>query len=98
MFDELVENLNRYRLGILNNLLKNQLPDLKEEKENFIKLEEDEKGKNKIIRFLHAVPRFVGPELELYGPFEADEIATLPEEIVRVLIEKNRAEEIKDGS
>ena len=51
--------------------------------------------KNKMVRFIHAVPRFLGKELETYGPYEAEEIATLPEEIVNVLLQKNRVEEIK---
>ncbi|MBU0536552.1 MAG: hypothetical protein KKE20_06305 [Nanoarchaeota archaeon] len=44
------------------------------------------------IRFLSPVPQFVGSELELYGPYEEDEIADLPEDVAKVLIEKGRAE------
>ncbi len=47
------------------------------------------------VRFLHAVPKFVGKELEVYGPFEQEEIANVPEEIAKILITKGRAEEIK---
>src|SRR3989344_998249 len=50
-----------------------------------------EKG-NVAIRFLSPVPQFVGPELEVYGPFEEDESALLPEKVANVLIEKGRAE------
>ncbi len=48
----------------------------------------------KLIRFLHPVPRFVGRELEVYGPFDQEDIANLPKEIAEVLITKGRAEEI----
>lgn len=48
----------------------------------------------KLIRFLHPVPRFVGRELEVYGPFDHEDIANLPREIAEVLIMKGRAEEI----
>lgn len=48
----------------------------------------------KLIRFLHPVPRFVGRELEVYGPFDQEDIANLPREIAEVLITKGRAEEI----
>ena len=48
----------------------------------------------RLIRFLHPVPRFVGRELEVYGPFDQEDIANLPREIAEVLITKGRAEEI----
>lgn len=48
----------------------------------------------KLVRFMHAVPKFVGKELEEYGPFEEEDIANLPADIAKVLIDKSRAEEI----
>lgn len=76
----------------------------KEEKE--IKEKEEEKDTEKeeketkinkdtrVIRFIHAVPKFLGKELEVYGPFEEEDISTLPAEIADILIRKGRAEEI----
>ncbi|HII16602.1 TPA: DNA replication complex GINS family protein [Candidatus Woesearchaeota archaeon] len=49
-----------------------------------------------LIRFLHAVPRFLGKELEEYGPFEEEDVASLPYEIAKVLLAKGRAEEISE--
>ncbi|HLD96945.1 MAG TPA: hypothetical protein VI934_01230 [Candidatus Nanoarchaeia archaeon] len=48
----------------------------------------------RLVRFLHPVPRFVGRELEVYGPFDQEDVANLPREIAEVLITKGRAEEI----
>ncbi len=48
----------------------------------------------KLVRFLHPVPRFVGRELEVYGPFDHEDMANLPKEIAEVLIAKGRAEEV----
>jgi len=48
----------------------------------------------KLVRFMHAVPKFVGSELEEYGPFEGEDIANLPAEIADVLISKGKVEEI----
>ena len=48
----------------------------------------------KKIRFTHAVPKFVGRELEVYGPFESSEIIELPLELAKILIDKGRAEEV----
>ena len=50
---------------------------------------------NKLVRFVHAVPKFVGPELEEYGPFQEEDVANLPSEVANVLITKGRAEALK---
>ena len=50
----------------------------------------------KLLRFLSHVSKFVGTELEEYGPFEEEDIANLPTEIADVLIAKGKAEEIKE--
>jgi DNA replication initiation complex subunit (GINS family) len=48
-----------------------------------------------MVRFVHAVPKFVGKELEVYGPFEEEDIANLPKQIADILIGKGRAEIIQ---
>ena len=48
----------------------------------------------KTVRFMSAVPKFLGRELEVYGPFEEEDVANLPGEVADVLIKKGRAEEI----
>jgi DNA replication initiation complex subunit (GINS family) len=48
-----------------------------------------------LVRFVHAVPKFLGKELEVYGPFEADDIANLPKQIANILVLKGRAELMK---
>lgn len=44
------------------------------------------------VRFLQPVPRFAGPGLEIYGPFEEEDEACLPEQIANVLIAREKAE------
>lgn len=46
----------------------------------------------KPFKFVHAVPRFVGPDLKEYGPFEEGDVAELPPEIAEALINKGRVE------
>ncbi|MEK6614689.1 MAG: hypothetical protein AABZ32_01045, partial [Bacteroidota bacterium] len=46
------------------------------------------------VRFIKPVPKFLGPELESYGPFEPEDIASLPSQIARILVGKGRAERI----
>ena len=46
------------------------------------------------IRFIKPVPKFLGPELEHYGPFEPEDIASVPSRIAQILVNKGRAERI----
>jgi DNA replication initiation complex subunit (GINS family) len=48
-----------------------------------------------MVRFVHAVPKFIGKELEVYGPFEEEDIANLPKQLADILISKGRAELIQ---
>lgn len=56
--------------------------------------EQAEQQPMKLVRFLNPVPKFVGKELEVYGPFEEEEMANLPADIAEILIKKGRAEEV----
>jgi len=98
LFDETVKVLDNFRNEVISNVLSGKNPvktDVADEKS---KSEVTEEKKNaKIIRFLNHVPKFVGKELEDYGPFEEEDIANLPSEIADVLISKGSAEEIKSG-
>ena len=49
----------------------------------------------KSVRFIKSVPKFLGPELEIYGPFEENDIASLPSKIAKILVKKDRAEEMQ---
>ncbi len=44
------------------------------------------------IRFIAAVPKFLGLQGEVHGPFEPGDTTTLPGEIATLLIKKRRAE------
>lgn len=46
------------------------------------------------VRFLAPVPKFVGKDLRVFGPFEEGQTTTLPEEIAAILVKKGRAQEI----
>ncbi len=47
------------------------------------------------VRFLQKVDQIVGADLEMYGPFEAEDIATIPYENAQALIVKNAAAKIR---
>ena len=102
-FNEIVKILDSFRSEIIDNIIDGkQISETTMEKEKTneaadqnVENKEEAKG-TKLVRFLHAVPKFVGKELEEYGPFEEEDIANLPSEIVQILINKGRVEEIKD--
>ncbi|MAE13358.1 hypothetical protein CMO92_02225 [Candidatus Woesearchaeota archaeon] len=43
------------------------------------------------IKFLYPVPRFLGTNLETFGPFKKEDTATLPSQIAQILIKKGHA-------
>ncbi len=102
VFDALTSLLDNYRDAILYSILNEKMPFMQSNKPLEQKPKEDFKTalelkkSAKLVRFMHAVPRFVGPELEEYGPFEEEDIANLPSEVADVLISKDRVEEIKE--
>jgi DNA replication initiation complex subunit (GINS family) len=49
---------------------------------------------NKKIRFLAPIGEIVGPDLQIYGPYDAGTVTSLPDELARVLVEKRQAEEL----
>lgn len=47
--------------------------------------------KKSMITFLEDVPQFVGSDMANYGPFRMGDIANLPEDVTRILVEKGIA-------
>ncbi len=99
-FDALTNMLDNYREAILFAVLNEKMPfmqslDEKKPAEIFRSAIEL-KNPTRLVRFTSLVPKFVGPELEEYGPFEEEDIANLPTEVVDILISKGKAEEIKE--
>ena len=58
-------------------------------------LAQNHKTKKIIIRFLDEVDEIVGADLEKYGPFKPEDIATIPYENAQALISKNIATKIR---
>ena len=57
-------------------------------------LSQSHKTKKIVIRFLHEVDEIVGADLEKYGPFKTEDIATIPYENAQALIAKNVATKV----
>jgi DNA replication factor GINS len=54
-----------------------------------------EKSKQMLVRFLQEIPAIVGSDMETYGPFESEDIATLPVENARALMKQGVVAEVK---
>lgn len=92
MYKDLLNILGSYREGILNNVLSTKLPVIIE-KPKEIKVEK--KDKTKLVKFIYATPKFMGDDLNTYGPFEEEDLVNLPEKVAKVLIKNKRVEEMK---
>ena len=58
-------------------------------------LAQNHKIKRIVIRFLSQVDEIIGVDLEKYGPFNPEDIATIPYENAQALIAKNIATKIR---
>ena len=58
-------------------------------------LAQNHKTKKVVIRFLKEVDEIVGADLEKYGPFKTEDVATIPYENAQALIAKNAATKIR---
>ena len=54
-----------------------------------------EKPKQMLVRFLQEVPAIIGSDMKSYGPFKAEDVATLPTENARILISQGAAVEVE---
>jgi DNA replication factor GINS len=58
-------------------------------------IEKEEKPKKILLRFVKEIPAIVGSDMKTYGPFEPEDIASLPPENARILIKKGVAVEVE---
>jgi len=58
-------------------------------------IEIEEKPKRTLLRFVQEIPAIVGSDMKTYGPFEPEDIATLPAENARILIKQGAALEVE---
>ncbi|MCP3683058.1 MAG: DNA replication complex GINS family protein [bacterium] len=95
LFESVVSQLDTYR-----NIMLNKMTNPPEEPAQPAPQEPEapavSQRETTMVRFLHEVPKFVGKELEVYGPFGEEDIASLPSELANILIQKGRAEVISE--
>ena len=103
MFNQLLELFNKNRLDFMakafevKKIVEKPKEDINQEEDDADEDDDEEtEVETKLIRFLTSVPKFMGKELEVYGPFEEEDVASLPQEIADLLIKKGRAEELSE--
>jgi len=60
-----------------------------------MQVERKEKAKKVFVRFVQEIPAIIGSDLNMYGPYRAEDIATLPSENARILIKQGVAIEVE---
>jgi len=91
LYTSLLESLRTSRGCVLDNLLLMKQPQLQTPKD----IKKENKETTTLVRFLNPVPKFMGEDLNIYGPFNAEDIANLPPKVAHLLIIKRRAKEVK---
>lgn len=54
-----------------------------------------EKPKKRVLRFLQETPSIVGADMKTYGPFQPQDVASLPVENAKVLVKQGVAVEVE---
>ena len=104
-FDEVVNSLNSFknnmneRFRSFDEIVEEKV---EEAKKSIEELKPEEKTENIfvkpngkiLVKIVQEMPRFVGPDLESYGPLKAGDVITLPEKLGELLISRKAAENI----
>lgn len=95
LYKTLADTMSSHRTSILYRVMAATPPEIPINEPKDIKTDKKGSDEANLIRFVHAVPQFVGEDMNKYGPFEEEDVANLPSGVAKLLITKNRAEEIK---
>jgi len=90
--------LTRAERRFLDQVSRNMRTTLAEADELFAPTEGQSPSLLVLVRFLTDHPQLIGVDLRTYGPFRADDLATLPLENARVIVRKNGAELVATGA
>ncbi|MBU2633772.1 MAG: hypothetical protein KJ674_00850 [Nanoarchaeota archaeon] len=85
-YNTILNQLKNSRDLILNSLMNNQKPEPKS-------IKRDNNGL-KPVRFTSYIPSFVDQDSNTYGPYEPEDIASLPERVSNLLIEQEKAKSL----
>ncbi len=101
-YEHILGNLDKYRSGVLQNLLTGELPSFSGNSPSFFNPPPKptvaapfiSSGEAVRIKFVHATPKFIWKDMKTYGPFDpGDQIEIFPE-VAELLVRKGRAEKV----
>ena len=90
LYNKIIEELNEFRTYILETAL---ISNIKKDMDKPKEIKTEEIG-FKFIKFTQSVPRFVGEDLNIYGPFKSEDVAKLPIYVAELLVKDDRAKEL----
>lgn len=61
----------------------------------FLKVAVEKEHKSIVLRLLKDVPAIIGADMKTYGPFKAEDVASLPAENAKILIKQGLAEKVE---
>ncbi len=93
-YNKIIENLDHFRENMLYKLSNGDSPTIKISKPKDLKIPEKPNKTTKKVKLLTDVPKFVGTDLETYGPYNTKDTIEIPNEIADLLIKQKKAEEI----
>ncbi|MBT3416963.1 hypothetical protein HON86_00310 [Candidatus Woesearchaeota archaeon] len=95
-YKNIVEKFDHYRENILYRLSAGQSPNIevKKSKPKDLKTNEEPIKTARKLKMICDIPKFVGMDMENYGPFNNNQIIEIPHETADFLIKQNKAEEI----
>ncbi|MEM3374037.1 MAG: hypothetical protein QXE31_02330 [Candidatus Woesearchaeota archaeon] len=86
------KNLNLEEKNSSTNIIINKT-NIEEKNVNLKEINQAEKQMLK-LRIFEDLPKFLGTNLEVYGPYKANEIIELPNDLAEVIIKRNKGEKI----
>jgi DNA replication initiation complex subunit (GINS family) len=95
LFKTTVDILNDVKKKVLFTVIAGNVPEVKVP--NGMKVEthhEHEAVDALTVMFLNSVPKFVGKEMEEYGPFAKEQIVDLPAHVANILVNKGHAKKV----
>jgi len=62
---------------------------------NVLKMDVGREHKRAVLRFLKDVPAIIGTDMKTYGPFKAEDVASIPVENAKILVKHGLAEKFE---
>lgn len=59
------------------------------------RVEDKQEHRRAVLRFVAPVPAVIGADMKTYGPFQAEDVASLPRDNAKILIKQSLAERIE---